>query len=229
MLTRRTLLASPPSRRVSRRTPALAQDKSIVVVVDHLDAGLRPVRPHPAAVQGQDRHRREGGRRRAPARRSTPAGAATPTSCSSMPSRQEEKFVADGFGVKRYPGDVQRLRPDRPEERSGRHQGRQGHRRRARRRSRPRARRSSRAATSPAPTGRTRTLEGRRHRHRRRTRAPGTGDRPGHGRGAQHRVGHERLCAGRPRHLDLVQEPRRSRHRRSKATSGCSTSTASCW
>ena len=42
---------------------------------------------------------------------------------------QEEKFVADGFGVKRYPGDVQRLHPDRAEERSGRRQG-QGHRRR---------------------------------------------------------------------------------------------------
>ncbi len=26
----------------------------------HLDTGLRPVRPHPAAVQGQDRNRREG-------------------------------------------------------------------------------------------------------------------------------------------------------------------------
>ena len=39
----------------------------------------------------------------------------------------------------------------------------------------------------------------------------------------------ERLCAVRPRHLDLVQEPRRSRNRRSKATSGCSTNTASCW
>ena len=38
-------------------------------------------------------------------------------------------------------------------------------------------------------------------------------DRPGHGRGAQHRLGHERLCAGRPRHLALVQESRRPRHR----------------
>ena len=28
--------------------------------LDHLDAGLRPVRPHPADLQGQDRHRREG-------------------------------------------------------------------------------------------------------------------------------------------------------------------------
>ena len=52
------------------------------------------------------------------------------------------------------------------------------------------------------------------------------GDRPGHGRGAQHRVGVERLCARRPRHLALVQEPRRPRHPASKATSACSTSTA---
>ena len=40
----------------------------------------------------------------------------------------EEKFLAEGFGVKRYPGDVQRLRPDRTEQRSRRHQGQQGHR-----------------------------------------------------------------------------------------------------
>ena len=39
----------------------------------------------------------------------------------------------------------------------------------------------------------------------------------------------QRLRAVRPRHLALVQEPRRPRHRWSKATSGCSTSTASCW
>ena len=30
----------------------------------------------------------------------------------------EEKFIAEGSGVKRYPGHVQRLRADRPEERS---------------------------------------------------------------------------------------------------------------
>ena len=32
------------------------------------------------------------------------------------------------------------------------------------------------------------------------------GDRPGHGRGAQYRVGFQRLCAGRSRHMALVQE-----------------------
>ncbi len=37
-------------------------------------------------------------------------------------------------------------------------------------------------------------------------------NRPGHGRGAQHRVGFERLCARRPRHLAVVQEPWRPRY-----------------
>ena len=43
---------------------------------------------------------------------------------------QEEKFIADGAGVKRYPGDVQRLHPGRPEERSGRDQEHERHHRR---------------------------------------------------------------------------------------------------
>ena len=51
-------------------------------------------------------------------------------------------------------------------------------------------------------------------------------DRSGHGRGAQHRIGLERLRAGRPRHLALVQEPRRPRHPGRPATSACSTSMA---
>ena len=38
----------------------------------------------------------------------------------------------------------------------------------------------------------------------------------------------ERLPARRPRHLARVQESRRSRDRRRRATSDCSTSTASC-
>ena len=44
-------------------------------------------------------------------------------------------------------------------------------------------------------------------------------DRLGHGPDAQHRVGDERLRADRPRHLALLQEPRRPRHRSSRATS----------
>ena len=37
------------------------------------------------------------------------------------------------------------------------------------------------------------------------------GDRSGHGRGTQHRVGHRRLCARRSRHLAVVQKQGRSR------------------
>ena len=42
-------------------------------------------------------------------------------------------------------------------------------------------------------------------------------------------AGDERLYACRSRHVAVVQEPRRSRHRGARATSACSTSTASCW
>ena len=54
-------------------------------------------------------------------------------------------------------------------------------------------------------------------------------DRPGHGRGAQHRRRRQRLCAVRPRHLDPFQEQGRPARSWSKATSACSTSMASCW
>ncbi len=196
--------------------------------LDHLDAGFRPVRPHPADVQGQDRHRREGGG----AGHRTGARYRAPRRCRRgvRPRKARRRKVS----VRRLwrqalSRDVQRLHPDRPEGRSGRHQGHEGHRRSARRRSRPRAPTSSRAATSPAPT-RPRSTSGRLPASTsRRTRALVQGDRAGHGRGAEHRVGLQRLCARRSRHLAVVQEPRRSRRSRSKATSGCSTSMASCW
>ena len=105
-----------------------------------------------------------------------------------MPSRQEEKFLAEGFGVKRYPGDVQRLRPDRPEERSRRHQG---HRRTSsqalkaiKAKGAPFISRGDRSGTH---IGRARAVEGRRHRHRQGQRALVQGDRPGHGRRTQYR------------------------------------------
>ena len=50
--------------------------------------------------------------------------------------------------------------------------------------------------------------------------------RPGHGPGAQHRVVDECLHPRRSRHLARVQEPRRPRRSWSRATSGSSTSTA---
>ena len=141
----------------------------------------------------------------------------------------EEKFLVRRLRRQALPRHVQRLRPDRPEERSGRHQGLEGHRRCARRRSRTRAPLHLARRQVGHASGRAQSLEGRRHRHRQGQGPLVQGDRPGHGRGAQHRVGLERLCARRSRHLAVVQEPRRPRDRRSKATSGCSTSTASCW
>jgi len=78
----------------------------------------------------------------------------------------EEKFLAEGAGVKRYPVMLQRLRPDRTEERSRQHQWRQGHRRGAQdhqgqRRAVHLSRRSLRHAHRRAQS-----LEGGRHRHR---------------------------------------------------------------
>ena len=142
----------------------------------------------------------------------------------------EEKFLAEGFRREALSGDVQRLRPDRAEERSRRHQGHARTSSRRSRRSRTRPRRSSRAATAPArispssSSGRTPASTSRR------TRAPGTSrSARAWARRSTPRRRQQRLCAVRPRHLALVQEPRRPRHRWSKATSGCSTSTASCW
>ena len=141
----------------------------------------------------------------------------------------EEKFLAEGFGVKRYPVMYNDFVLVGPKSRSGRHQGHKGHRRRARTRSRPRAPTSSRAATSPAPI-RPNSSSGRSPASTsRRTRAPGTrrSVRAWARRSTPRR--RQRLCACRSRHLAVVQEPRRPRDRRSKATSGCSTSMASCW
>ena len=71
--------------------------------VDHVDRAVGAVRAPAAGVQEGDRHRRARWSRSAPGRRSTSAGAATPTCCSCTTSAAEEKFVAEGFGRKRYP------------------------------------------------------------------------------------------------------------------------------
>ena len=78
-------LQSPRASLASRPLGAGQVDRRCL---HHLDAGFRPVRPYPAAVQGQDRHRGEGGRagHRAGARHRR--GAATPTWCSCTPSRR---------------------------------------------------------------------------------------------------------------------------------------------
>ena len=59
------MLHAPPGDR-GRRQPRIRRPRHRAGQIDrggldHLDAGFRPVRPHPADVQGQDRHRREGG------------------------------------------------------------------------------------------------------------------------------------------------------------------------
>ena len=139
----------------------------------------------------------------------------------------EEKFVAEGFGVKRCPvmyndfvlvgpkGDpakvaggkdiVAALQQDRRGEgavRLARRQERHARGRAALLEGRP-------ASTSHAKKG----------AWYRETRLR-------HGTGAQHRVVDERLRADRPRHLARLQEPRRPRRSWSKATGGSSTSTA---
>ena len=132
--------------------------------IDHLDAGFRPVRSHPAAVQGENgidvKVIAQGtGQALDTARR----GDADVVLVHAKP--QEEKFVADGFGVKRLRSDVQRFRADRAERPirpasrartiSSRHCRRSG--RRPRRlshaaTSRARMRRSSRCGSRPAST-----------------------------------------------------------------------------
>ena len=143
---------------------------------------------------------------------------------------QEEKFVADGFGVKRYPGDVQRLHPDRAEERSRRRQGHKDIVAGAEGDQGQGARRSSRAATSPARTPPS-SRSGRppASTSRAPTRAPGTR------RSA--RAWARRSTPRRPPTpmcSPTAAPGCRSRTAAistswSKATSGCSTSTASSW
>ena len=119
MLTRRAALALAAT--LIAASPALAQDKSIVVAstTSTQDSGLfGHILPLFKAKSGIDvkvvaqgtGQALDTGRR----------GDADVVFVHAKP--QEEKFVADGAGVKRYPGDVQRFRPDRPEERPRRHQ-----------------------------------------------------------------------------------------------------------
>ena len=186
----------------------------------------RPPRPSSRACsrtccrrsRSRRRHRRARGRASAPARRSTWARRGDADVVFVHDQAAEEKFVAEGCGVKRYDvmyNDFVIVGPKAdPAAREG-----QGRRRRARRRSRRRRRRSSRAATRAARRGRAALLEGGRHRHRRR-RAPGTARR-GSGMGPALNIasGDGRLRAHRSRHVALVQEPRRPGDRWSRATS----------
>ena len=138
----------------------------------------------------------------------------------------EEKFVAEGFGVKRRPVMYNDFVLVGPEERSGEGCRRQGHPRRDAQGRRGAgavrvARRQERHAR-----GRASLLEGRRRRSRREEGRLVQGHGVGHGTDAQHGVVDERLRAHRPRHVAVVQESRRPRRSWSKATSASSTSTA---
>src|SRR5229473_2515459 len=95
---------------------------------------------------------------------------------------QEEKFLAEGFGVKRFDvlyNDFVLIGPkDDP------------------------ARLKGKDIETALKTGR--------YRYRRQQRPVVSRDRAGHGGRAQCGEWYERLCAVRPRHLDIVPEPRRS-------------------
>ncbi len=193
--------------------------------VDHLDRAVRPVQAPAADLREEDRH--PGARGRAGHRPGARHGA--PRRCGrGVRARQARRGEIRRRRLRReaHRGDVQRLRPRRAEERSGEGRRRQGHHRRAQGdRSRAGAVRLARRQERHA-RGRTRSLEGGRHRHRQGQGAVVSRYRLGHGAGAEHRRVDERLRARRPRHLAVVQEPRRPRRSSSRATSACSTSTA---
>ena len=126
---------------------------------------------------------------------------------------QEEKFLAEGFGVKRFDvmyndfvligpnGDPAGVKGKDTADRAQTNEPRAG------------AVRLARRPVGHARGG-TRAVETGRHRHHRPQRSLVSRDRAGHGAGAQHGGRDERLRPVRPRHLDIVQEPRRSSNRR---------------
>ena len=126
---------------------------------------------------------------------------------------EEDKFLAEGLGVKRYPvmyNDFVLIGPKSDPA------GIKGSNDivAALKTLKDKQRRSSRAATSSGThIAELKLWKDRGHRHREGEGPVVQGDRAGHGGRAQHRAGRRRLCAGRPRHLALVQEQGRARHR----------------
>ena len=191
---------------------AQAQDKSIVVAstTSTQDSGL--FGHHPADVQGQDRHRREGHRaRHRPGARYGRRGDADVVFVHAKAAGREVRRRRLWREALRR--DVQRLRADRAEGRSGQDQGRQRRGRRAEGYQRQATARSSRAATIPVRMPPSCAVEGGRPRSGQRQAGLVSRDRPGHGRGAQHGRRHGRLRAVRSRHLDFLQEQGRPGHR----------------
>ena len=138
----------------------------------------------------------------------------------------EEKFLAEGHGVKRYPvmyNDFVLIGPKSDPAKiaggkdilDGAEEDRGG----------PGAVRLARRQERHAH-GRAQAVEGGRHRHRQSQGAVVSRHRAGHGTGAQHRVVDERLHARRPRRPGSRSRTAAISRSWSKATSACSTSTA---
>ena len=134
--------------------------------LDDLDAGFRPVRPHPAAVQGAHRDRRQGGG----------AGHRAGARCrAARRCRRRLRPCPVGGGEVRGralrgeapSGDVQRLRPGRAAQRSGPASARPGTS--SRRCTSSRTRSAVHLARRPLGHARRRAqaVEGGRHRHQR--------------------------------------------------------------
>ena len=135
----------------------------------------------------------------------------------------EEKFVAEGFGLKRLPvmyNDFVLIGPktdpaghQRQGHRGGAQEAVSGQRRLHLARRQERHARGRTALLDPGGPGR---QEGQRLQ----------GMRLRHGPGAQYRRQQQRLRAGRPRHLAQLQEPRRPGDPGRRRHASCSTSTA---
>ena len=206
--------------------PAHAQEQVHHRGVDHLDRAVGPVRAPAAGLREGDRHRGARGRgrhrpgaRHRPARRRRRAVRARQAARGEVRRRRLRREA-----LRRH---VQRLRAGRPEDRPGQ-------RRRHARTSSPRC---SKIAAAQAPFVSRGDKSGTHAAELELWKAAGidiakdkgpwyreTGS--GMGPALNTAAGDERLHAHRPRHLALLQEPRRPRDRWSKATSACSTSTA---
>ena len=227
MFNRRTLIAAAFGA-VILATPALAQDKSIVVAstTSTQDSGLfeylLPLYKQKTGVtvkvvsQGTGQALDTGRR-----------GDADVVFVHAKSA--EEKFLAEGQGVKRFPVMYNDFVLIGPKSDPAGIKGMKDVGQAFKTIKDKQAAFISRGDTLRHPCRRVGALEGVRHRHREGQRRLVQVDRPGHGRGAQHRRRRQRLRAVRPRHLDPLQEQRRSCRSWSKATSACSTSTASCW
>ena len=125
---------------------------------------------------------------------------------------QEEKFLAEGFGVKRFDvmyNDFVLIGP-KSDPAGVKGKDIETALKTIQAKGAPFVSRGDRSGTHAAELA---LWKAGRHRYRGQQRPVVSRDRAGHGGGAQYRECDERLRAVRPRHLDIVQEPRRSRDR----------------